>query len=167
MYTGNHAVACPLLHCDSHRWASAHSCTHTRMSKHTPHNHTQRPHALSPLICNLVLPKICFKEEHFFTHFFFVSDLFLLFYIVEPVCQQGECCPLLNVSEGGGVRRQENLAACLTILQTPQLQPGSILPLVTVKIAEVGLGPHPPWYLGVRWQRGTLRSQVWGKGRSP
>lgn len=66
----------------------------------------------------------------------------MLFCVVESVCQQGECCLLLTMSEGGV--RKTDMAACDAINETPQLQPRSILPLAIQKIAEVGLWPHPP-----------------------
>lgn len=41
-----------------------------------------------------------------------------------------------------------NMTACDVISGTPQLQPRSILPLATQKIAEVGQWPQPPGLSG-------------------
>ncbi|EGV95634.1 hypothetical protein I79_004994 [Cricetulus griseus] len=58
------------------------------------------------------------------------------------------------------------MATCDAINKTPQLQPRSILPLATQKIAEIGLGPYPPRYLEVRYQRGTLIEPGLGEGKA-
>lgn len=84
----------------------------------------------------------------------------LLFCVVESVCQQGECCLLLTMSEGGV--RKMNMAACDVISGTPQLQPRSILPLATQKIAEVGQWPQPPGLSG-----GELIEPGLGEGKAP
>lgn len=51
----DHTVACPLPNCDSHTLTCVHTHTHT--------DHTCTQHS----ICNSVfLPKISFKQEHFY-----------------------------------------------------------------------------------------------------